>query len=380
MAGENILDSWGLLHACYGHHQALDIGATYIGLNDGYSLNDLTPAPSFADLWKTPSSAILLLDLIIEAQSRFVRVWAMQLLHEIHPNHDVDVQTLWRLLDHENAEIQQFGASLLEKSTKLATLTLDTWFQLLKTRNLEALQVVCNAFEARVAPERLSGLQCMELACVAPVPIARLGLRLTQQRLKDCLEDRAVLIEAAKAKCQAMGKELAEWALSILGNIQNYDCNAVIQFFDSLNAEVRSAAWNWLVADSPGLSDPLLWSRICETPYDDLRLRMVDFIHAHWGEIDATKCPESAWRSVIFGVHHGGRQKIKATYQVSQAIINDPSRIDNLLPILAVAVRSVRPPECRAGLAAVLRIAEAHPELNPRIHELLPELKWEVSS
>ncbi|HEU0011933.1 MAG TPA: hypothetical protein VFT34_19120, partial [Verrucomicrobiae bacterium] len=41
--GENILDSWGLMHACFAGHDALKFGATYIQLKDGRSLGELTP-------------------------------------------------------------------------------------------------------------------------------------------------------------------------------------------------------------------------------------------------------------------------------------------------------------------------------------------------
>ena len=51
----------------------------------------------------------------------------------------------------------------------------------------------------------------------------------------------------------------------------------VSPFFDSLNAQVRRGAWNWLIhRNQPGYDDAALWSRLLETPYDDVRLRLVD--------------------------------------------------------------------------------------------------------
>ncbi|HXE53993.1 MAG TPA: hypothetical protein VN541_13310 [Tepidisphaeraceae bacterium] len=49
----------------------------------------------------------------------------------------------------------------------------------------------------------------------------------------------------------------------------------VIRFFDSLVREVREGAWTWLTAESPGWHDSGLWSRLVETPYDDVRLHFV---------------------------------------------------------------------------------------------------------
>jgi len=83
------------------------------------------------------------------------------------------------------------------------------------------------------------------------------------------------------------------------------------------------------------------------------------------------------WCSVLLGVHRGGRQKVEATRQIARALADDPSRAEKLLPVLAVAVRSVRPAEARAGLAALVAAVEARPELRTLVQEYLPELRWE---
>jgi hypothetical protein len=125
------------------------------------------------------------------------------------------------------------------------------------------------------------------------------------------------------------------------------------------------------------LIDASLWSRLAETPHDDLRLRVIDFLQRQ------TKLPgtdgnqlENVWRSVLLGVHRGGRQKAKAVRQISQAIVENPQRVETLLPVLAVAVRSVRGPESRAGLAAVVTLTEARPELTEAVRRHLPEMKF----
>jgi len=52
-----------------------------------------------------------------------------------------------------------------------------------------------------------------------------------------------------------------------------------------------------------------------------------------------------------------------------------PAEADRLLPLLAVAVRSVRGPEFRAGLAGVVGLAERNPDLAPAIRRRFPELQ-----
>jgi hypothetical protein len=77
----------------------------------------------------------------------------------------------------------------------------------------------------------------------------------------------------------------------------------------------------------------------------------------------------------VLGVHRGGRQKPKAVRQLASAIAEDPSLAERLAPVLAVAVRSIRGPEQRAGLSAVVGLVEQSPGVLPLFQRLLPELK-----
>ncbi len=140
---------------------------------------------------------------------------------------------------------------------------------------------------------------------------------------------------------------------------------------------IRLGAWAWLSADgSPGYADPGLWSCLLETPYDELRLRLIDELARRASLPGAgTEDLTPVWCSVLLGVHRGGRQKQKAVRQVATAMAKDPSRAAELMPVLVVAVRSVRPAEARAGLAAVVGAVAARPELTAIVTEHLPELE-----
>jgi hypothetical protein len=74
-------------------------------------------------------------------------------------------------------------------------------------------------------------------------------------------------------------------------------------------------------------------------------------------------------------VHRGGRQKGKAVRQLAGALAAHPERAETLLPVLAVAIRSVRSSEAHAGLAAVLALLEAQPGLAGVVRRVLPELE-----
>jgi hypothetical protein len=316
-----------------------------------------------------------LLSLIVRAHARLVRIWATQLFQREHANFAVPFDTIRALLEHEEPEVQQFGAKLLESSGALATLPVESWLKLLQTKNDEALQRICDAFSKHVSGERLNLAQCVELACVRPVLVARLGQQYLKERAAASPAEREQIAQLGNTKCAAVAAEVTAWALGFFG--KEYSVDLVIRFFDGPLSETRIAAWDWLLKDSPGLADAALWSRLAETPHDDLRLRVVDYLQRETKlpGADANKL-ENIWRSVLLGVHRGGRQKAKAVQQIARAINENPASVESLLPVLAVAARSVRGPEARAGLAAIVGVAEAQPQLVETIRRFLPELKF----
>ena len=73
-------------------------------------------------------------------------------------------------------------------------------------------------------------------------------------------------------------------------------------------------------------------------------------------------------------MNRGGRQKLRAVQQVAGAIAKQPEAHSTLLPVLATAVRSIRGPEARAALSAVLGLLAVQPELEKAVLAALPEL------
>ena len=62
--------------------------------------------------------------------------------------------------------------------------------------------------------------------------------------------------------------------------------------------------------------------------------------------------------------------------QIVGRIAKNAADAPKLLPLLAVAVRSLRGPEFRAGLAGVVMLSETKPELVPSIRRQFPELTF----
>jgi len=380
--GENILDCWSLTHIAFRRSPVLLFKRLTIEVVDGRSLGELVAAPQFDDLWMLPESAAVLLKLVTEAQSRLVCVWAMQLLKRDHATslQSVTAEQLMALLSHPDEEVQHFGAGLLESLAGIDHWTIAAWLQLLETCSVTALATICEAMSRRISPARLTLEQCVSLACMRSTPVARLGLTWLSGRAVTSQQDRAAIARLADVQCEAIGAEAAKYALAILGSPSTYRTDDISPFFDSRNAEVRQGAWVWLTPQSPGYTDPALWSRLLETPYDDVRLQLVAELTQR---TRATKVPAAlkhqdlanVWTTVLLGVHRGGRAKLSALRQISQAIADHPDRAERLIPVLAVAIRSVRPAEARAGLSAILSAIATRPELEASLARHLPELR-----
>lgn len=379
-AGENILDNWSLMHACYFHHDAIAFTAAHANLVEGRSLGELTPAPYQPLAWRSEKGMIGLLHLITEAGSSLVRLWAMELLQREHRQSldKIEVQTLIKLLAHVDPRIQEFAAELFQSHAALASLGIETWLELLDQSNQSVLALLCDAMRKHVTPQRLDNGQMIALACARPVPVARLGLEMIQQRHATRPFSREELSKLAGAACPRLAGEIAAWAIQQIGAPGQYDVNCVIEFFDSLLIDMRESALDWLVEPpSPGYSDPVLWSRLVETPHDDVRFRLIDCLQRRAtlpGQ--ATDDLSRVWTAVILGVHRGGRTKLKAVRQVAAAIEDDLSQADRLLPVLAVAMRSVRAPERRGAMSAVATLVARHAQLREHVGREIPELHW----
>jgi hypothetical protein len=378
--GLAVMDSWGLIHACFGESDAVRFNTAHALLTRPANLEEML-APYFPELWKKPESAGVLLDLLWSGRSRVVRMWAARVLRRDHRSSltNLPVEKLFSLLEHDDAEMQQLGAELLENAAGLANLDIATWLRLLQTPNVTALATIAQIMRKHVRPERVTLAQAVELAIAAPVPVARLGLEFLRALPVRSAADREALGRLAQARCEAVGAEVARFGLSIVGAQGQYDVELVSRFFDSLQAGIREAAWAWLNETSAGWNDPALWTRLLETPYDDVRLRLVEQLQRR------SRLPgvgaeglASLWTGVLLAIHRGGRAKLTALRQVSDAIKGDPQSTRVLLPVLVVAIRSVRPAEARAGLAALVSAVEAQADLEPLVREALPELVLEA--
>lgn len=381
--GENIIDNWSLMHVCYFHSDMLRFSAAHANLQPGKSLADLCAAPYQPELWQRPGATDHLLQIVTTASSTLIRVWAIELLQRDHRDamQRMGIKSLLRLLSHADPRVQQFAADVFEQHQALASLPVTTWLELIEQCDDSLLPMICAAMTKHVSAARLDTPQLVQLTSARPVPVAEFGFRLLATRHGERPLSVAEITLLSRVRCEAVAGEITTWALKALDS-HLYQTNDVIEFFDALSPATRLASMAWLEQPaSRGHNDPALWARLIETPFDDVRLRVVNCLHRRTS-LPGTETDALApiWCAVILGVHRGGRTKLKAITQMQTAILQRPARAAELIPVLAVAVRSLRAPERRSALAAVASIVAQNPDLQAEIQRLLPELEWVAGS
>jgi hypothetical protein len=378
--GENIIDNWSLMHACYFHSDALTFTAAHTNLAPGQSLATLSAAPYRPEIWQTAEAATHLIHLTGNAQSSLVRVWVMELLRRDHQQaiSQIDMKILVSLLRHSDARVQEFASQLFREHQGLASMTVSAWLEVLQQSDRSLLPIICEAMTKHVASARPENAQLLLLATAEPVPVAALGLRMLQERHQQRKLSATELVQLSRAQCAATAGELTTWALTQLNSAENYTVDSVIEFFDSLLEPMREAAMTWLEdSTSRGHDDSVLWSRLIETPFDDVRLRLVNCLQHRTTQPNTdVNSLNHLWCSVLLGVHRGGRAKLKAMQQIQAAILRDSRQAEKLLPVLSVAARSLRAPERRGAISALASLKCGNPELEAPIRLHLPELQW----
>ena len=381
--GINILDNWSLMHACYFHHDAICFTTLHTNLVEGKSLGDLTPKPYQPDAWKTEAAAEFLVRLLIDANSTLVRVWAIELFKDQHAESlkKIELGLLIELLSSPDPNLQQFASEVFEQHPALPTLNVEQWLVLLEDSDPNLLPVICDAMRKHVSEDRLTNEQILTLAIARQVPVAVFGFELLQQRDQSRPFSAEELAQLADAQCMTQTVHSTPWALQKICDQGGYEADQVIEFFDSLLRPTRNAAMNWLRNhDVPGYNDPKLWARLIESPFDDVKIELVNLLEQRESSGDSglasAREMTPVWVSVILGVHRGSRAKPKAINQLSHEIQSKPERADDLLPVLAVALRSIRPPEMRNALAAIAGLANDSPEMKSKIENHFPELEF----
>src|SRR5688572_30503546 len=81
------------------------------------------------------------------------------------------------------------------------------------------------------------------------------------------------------------------------------------------------------------------------------------------------------WATVLLNVARGSKNKPAIVKQLLARLERSPGEAQLLLPLLGVALRSLRGPEFRAGLVGILQWVRRHPDRESAVAKLFPELR-----
>ncbi len=379
--GLALLDNWGLVHALFHESPVLVSRPKGWDVAEDGSLSDLEPSPIFEDLWRSAPRAIL--DLIVRARCRPVRQWAVRMLkRDPAARSAVTIDDLLNLLGHADEEVVAFASDWLGAVEDLSTVAPERWLAVAESASPGALETLTAIMRRQISPDRISIEAAARLASARPLPIARLGLDWLKTKTPSSDDDRRSLLPLLEAECEPIRPEILAWLRSVLSD--DFRSDELLEFLDSRHADARAEGLAWFRAEPKAREDVDLWHRLMESPYDDVRLALTSELEARLRR-DRTDAHDLAldsdrlrllWASVLLNVNRGSRSKPGAIDQVAHRLARRPEEAESLLPMLAIGLRSLRAPERRAAMAAIVRLVATRPDSEAMVRAALPEWQW----
>ena len=287
-------------------------------------------------------------------------------------------------MGHADGEVAQLAAAGLRAAPSLGLITVEQWLGLLEAANPQTLELLCELIVQRLDAGSVTLDQAVKLACSRPLPVARLGLTWLQAKKPAAEAECRQILALAEAQAEPLRGEAIRWAKGVLSQSPQFQASWILELLDSRHEDVRREAWAWFLAEPRGSGDVSLWQRLLESPYDDVRLPLIEFLEADTRRREIATIDRSQfdaalvrflWAAVLLNIHCGGRTKPRVVGQIVKRLARRPAEAPELLPILSVALRSMRGPEFRAGLAGVVQLLEQAPELASAVQNTFPELQ-----
>jgi hypothetical protein len=385
-SGLAMIDNWGLIHALFHHSPVLISRPRGWQVAEDRSLSELEPAPIYEDLWRSAPKAAF--DLMVGARCRPVRQWAVRMLGRdlAAARGAIGIEEVLGLLGHDDPEVVEFAAEWLRGADELSSVPPERWLAIAEAASPGALEVLAEIMARQVVPERISLEAAARLAAARPLPLARLGLRWLAAKTPADDDERRGLLRLLEAACEPLRPEILAWLRSVLSSTAEFHADWLLEFLDCRHSDARAEGMSWFRAEARARDDVILWQRLMESPYDDIRLALMADLDArlkrsegHLADLSLALSPERLrllWASVLLNVHRGHRAKPWVVEQVAHRLGRRPDEAEALLPLLAVSLRSLRAPERRAALAAVVRLVERRPASAAMVRAALPELQW----
>ncbi|WP_435011399.1 hypothetical protein P12x_002708 [Tundrisphaera lichenicola] len=378
--GLALIDNWGLTHILFHHCPALEARVGGWTIAPGRSLAELAPSPIFESLWAEATGTVV--GLLARARCRTVVQWAIRRI-QADPSKALAIYPLegWiDLLGHDDPEIAGLSAEILREAEGLDAIGTARWLGLVESSSPSALDVVCELAARYIRPEEIAIDQAARLAGLRPLPVARLGLSWIQAKVSRGGEADPILLGLVEAGCVPLRGEILRWVRSMV----EPSPDSILAFLDSRHADARREGWDWFQAEPMVRDDVETWRKLLESPHDDVRLTLVADLEARIAGGDPSGLARAVdagsllglWAAVLLNVHRGSRARPPVVRQILRRLEANPDEAPRLLPLLGVALRSVRGPERRAGLVAVVGLVERRAEVEPLVRSTFPELIW----
>ncbi|MBA4066222.1 MAG: hypothetical protein C0501_21405 [Isosphaera sp.] len=379
--GLGLLDNWGLVHVLFHHSQVLEATPRGWFASGTGALALLRPDPIYRQLWLRSSEPLF--DLLVNAKCRPVCLWAAKMLREHFPERlaALTLDDLLTWLVSENAVLNDLAVEFLERAGGLNAVPVERWLALTEQARPDLLDRICELVARVVRPEQVSFADAVRLGMQRPIPLARLGRSFLEGKAPATDTDVQALFGLREAQAEPLRPGLVRWACGVLAARPDFRPLWVLEFLDARHEDVREIGWEFLQTDARAREDVTVWQRLLESPYDNLRLRLVGMLEERAKGRDglAAFSPEHVrflWASVLLNAERGSRAKPFVVRQMIDHVTAHPDHAGELFPIVAVALRSVRGPEFRAGLAGVAAFVARNPTRRPLVEAVFPELSW----
>ncbi|MEM7675307.1 MAG: hypothetical protein AAF449_04800 [Myxococcota bacterium] len=370
------LHRWSLFHVLYWQASIPRENRYGIALRRDVDVQSLGPAPRFADEWRRQTHVDGLIVLMAEAKNADVRAWVRAWLQS-DPQRPTDAPALsriWPLLNSPYIDAQEWAAELIADVPDISEQPLAIWVALLKLPNEPAAEAIARLAKRWLTPDRLTPDLTVDIIQAAQGPVARLLLAwLRRHDLSKA--DLPILIRLGETKDPSARLQAVDWLIEML-SVHRFTL-LTRELLDSPHREVRDRTLQLINTHYVG--EAQLAVALVESPFVDVRDATVRHLE-QWIQRLPRGHIKSLWARTVLSVRNGGRAKQAALRQIAVQALENGGNAHDTLPLLAIALRSVRERERRGAIAAIARIAHHKPELIPALKTAVPELNFEGPS
>jgi len=366
-SGQALLDARALMSILFVRSPVLKVEFRTIKPRVGADLASLEPKMLGRKAWEGHGHEVLAA--LPTMPSLFIRRHVTRWLERDFPETltNAPFEVIERFVASNFPDLRLLGSKMIERAEGLETLRIETWLSFLQGDDAEVLLTLVKRMSDLVTPARASLAQCVALARhVAHAP-AMLGIEWAETKTiddKDALEEALPILDAVVDEVRARA---LHWLTPILAK-EGLGLDAHMrELLDARHSDVRQQAFR-MMDETPRFKDSIvLWAALSESPHADGRAFLLKHLDKRRTSLEAShlsdRCLTQLWATTLLDIHRGSRAKRRAVTQLGDRIAAHPQESKVLMPLMGVALRSVRDAERRSAIASLVRAATLSPEV-----------------